>query len=111
MSDILIDYVDKNKKKWIKELTLKWQKDQHLDLCFEEYCSYKVWVYTHGEEYFQQMKEFMGDVGEDLSLDQIKQDAWNVYLLQLGIRRKPFGLELKEKLDNENMEEIEWLKN
>jgi len=109
----LMNYFNKNKSKWMEELVSKWKTNQWTDCSFDEYASFKVWSYTYGEDYFKAMLEYCESNGEKtMSLESIKQDAWNIYLLQLGFDRKPFGEKLNELLQNNKEKEgQEWLKN
>ncbi len=96
----LMDYFNKNKEKWMKELIIMWQDNVWTDVCLDEYYAYKVWVYSQGEEYFIQMKMYMESAtNEQYSIEDLKKDSWNLYLNDLGINVKPFAKRLKEGID------------
>ena len=98
----LQDYYFKNKPKWTEELITQWKHDRWTDCCLDEYCAYKMWVYTQGEDYFKGLQEYMKSSGEDLQLEDLRHDAWKLYLQDLGFDSKPFGLELLTRIQEQD---------
>tara|TARA_Y100000593_G_C4317736_1_gene341833 strand:+ start:4503 stop:4850 length:348 start_codon:yes stop_codon:yes gene_type:complete len=96
----LVNYYNNNKETWISELMALWKDGIWTDVCLDEYCAYKVWVYSQGEEYFEQMKLYMESAtNEKYSIEDLKKDSWNLYLSDLGIHVKPFAKRLKDGID------------
>lgn len=114
--DKLTDYYNNNKEKWMKELVDQWKNNKWTDCCLDEYCSYKMWVYTQGEEYFELMQQFMLEKGESIPIEELKHDSWKLYLTDMGMLREPWGKEFANKIGKKlnnttNEEEDKWLKN
>lgn len=99
----VMDYFNKNKQKWKSELILLWEKDTYTDCCLDEWYAYKMWIYSQGEDYFNAMKLYLETAGDeqDINKEDMKRDAWKVYLNDLGVDNQPFGLQLNSKLQKQ----------
>lgn len=104
----LMSYYNHNKESWMHELIIEWKNNRWTDVCFDEYCAYKVWVYSQGEEYFTQMKMYMDSVTkEDTNIEDLQKDSWRLYLQDLGINDKPFALLLQEKINDKEINKVD----
>tara|TARA_R100000734_G_C3317632_1_gene110966 strand:- start:673 stop:1014 length:342 start_codon:yes stop_codon:yes gene_type:complete len=102
----LMDYYNQNRDRWMFELLENWKKDIWTDVCLQEYCAFKVWVYSQGKEYFKQMQLYMEQFDKNTNLDDLQKDAWNIYLSDMGISRKGFMEEFQEILDQGDFSKI-----
>ena len=83
------------------------------DFCLDEWYAYKMWVHNQGEEYFISMKEYLqsNDVKERLTLEELQQDSWVLYLEDLGMDKTPFGYALAKKIEKADWPTIDDYKN
>jgi hypothetical protein len=89
---------------WIEELKEGWLEGKWRDCSLDEYCAYKTWLITQGEEFFITLqKEIEEKEGIKYEMDIVKHDSWIMYLESLGISSRSFLDELYEKMNDEFM--------
>ena len=96
--------INENMDKWIEELSENWLKGRWRDCSLDEYCAYKTWLITQGEQFFITLqKEIEEKEGIKYDMDIVKHDSWIMYLESLGISSRSFLDELYEKMNDEFM--------
>ena len=82
----IINYLVANRSKWLDELIHNYKCNLWLECSYNEYCIFKAWSYFQGEEYFKSMQSvILKEEGQDVPLDTIKHDAWNLYKMSIGV--------------------------
>ncbi len=96
--------INENMDKWVEELSENWLKGRWRDCSLDEYCAYKTWLITQGEQFFITLqKEIEEKEGIRYDMDTVKHDSWIMYLESLGISNRSFLDELYEKMNDEFM--------
>ena len=89
---------------WIEELKEGWLEGKWRDCSLAEYCAYKTWLITQGEEFFITLqKEIEEKEGIKYEMDIVKHDSWIMYLESIGISSRSFLDVLYEKMNDEFM--------
>ena len=86
----------------IEELKEGLLEGKWRDCSLDEYCAYKTWLITQGEEFFitlQKEIEEKEDIKYDI--DVVKHDSWIMYLESLGMSSRSFLDELYEKMNKD----------
>ena len=89
-----------NMPKWADELRSCWAEGKWTDCSLDEYCAYKTWVISQGEDFFVDLqKKINKEEGVLYDMNTIKHDSWVMYLESIGITTTNFLQKLYENIN------------